>query len=228
MDDPRPDLFHFAWYVDQDGYEAVSAEELPEGVRRPVLQAATLPAGQGFWLKRKGGLLRAYRPLDEQSGLARRFAYLPKTPSAFVDFANEFGFLGAGCAEHPDDLEWEEHSWWWHNHVQGFRSVVECIDAGDKYSIASVFNQYVEPKMAVRIDTVRAKQPVLKVVPLNLIEGMWLQVAGELTAGTKYRKCEWCPRWFSYGAGTGRRETRRFCSNRCRKAWNWHEKGNRE
>ena len=213
------------WSVDQDGYEAVSAEDLPEGVQRPVLQAASLPAGQGFYLKRKGGQLREYRPLDEQSGLARRFAYLPKTPSAILDFANEFGFLGLECSKHPDDVEWAEHSPWWHTHVQGLRHFVERIDTDDKYSIASVFNEYVEPEMTVRIEAARAKRPALKVAPLNLIAGMWLQVAGELTTGTKYRKCEWCPRWFSYGAGTGRRETRRFCSDGCRKAWNRHKKG---
>jgi hypothetical protein len=225
MENYRPDLFYFEWYVDQHGYDAVSAEDLPEGVRRPVLKAPTLPAGQGFYLKRKGGPLRAYRPLDDQPGLARRFAYLPKTPSAFLEFANEFGFLGAECSEHPDDVEWEEHSPWWHTHVQGFLSIVEGIDRDEKHSIASIFNQYVAPDMTVRIEAATAKRSALQVVPLNLIAAMWLQIAGELTDGTTFRKCDWCPTWFPYGPGTGHRETRRFCSPRCRKASNRYEKG---
>jgi hypothetical protein len=222
----RPDdLFHFEWYVDEKGYEAVPAQDLPEGVPESALQTASLSPGQGFDLKRKGGRLRRYRPLVEEPGLARWFAYLKRRPPAYLDFANRFGFLGVGCTEHPDVHEWREHSWWWDTHVRGFLGVVESIDAGDKFSIASIFNHYVEPRMAVRIETARAKRPILKVVPLNLIDWMWLQVAGELTAGTKYRECKWCSRWFPYGKGTGHRETKRFCSDPCRKAWNRHSKG---
>ena len=151
------ELFHFEWYVDQDGYEAVSAADPPEGVQRPVLQAASLPAGQGFWLKRKGGPLRAYRPLEKHPGLFRQFAHLSRTPQAFLEFANEFGFLGVGQSGHPDDVASLEHSWWWHNHIQGFRDYLEGIDDEDKHSIASVFNQYVEPQMTVRIEVARAK-----------------------------------------------------------------------
>ncbi len=219
------ELFHFEWYVDQDGYEAVSAEDLPEGVRRPVLQAPTLPAGQGFYLKRKGGPLRTYRPLEEHPALFRQFAYLSRTPQAFLEFANEFGFLGVDCSEHPESATWLEHSPYWHTHVQGFLYIVEGIDRDEKHSIASIFNQYVAPDMTVRIEAATAKRSALQVVPLNLIAAMWLQIAGELTDGTTFRKCDWCPTWFPYGPGTGHRETRRFCSPRCRKASNRYEKG---
>ena len=31
-------------------------------------------------------------------------------------------------------------------------------------------------------------------------------------------KCSWCPNWFCFGVGTGRRKSSLYCSDRCRKA----------
>ncbi len=218
----QPELFHFEWYVDQHGYEAVSAEQVPPGVQRRVLEATSVPAGGGWYLRRKGGPLRAYRPLEEHPGLARRVAKLSKDAAAILEFANEFGFLGVDQSEHPEVAHYEEHVWTWHTHMKGLRYIVEGVEAGQKYSMASIFNQYVEPQMTVRITTDPVKRPTLQVEPLNLVAAMWLQVAGELTYGTKFRKCEWCPTWFPYGPGTKHKETKRFCSDRCRKAWHRH------
>ena len=87
---PEGGLFQFEWAVDQHGYEPASAEELPPGDERPVLEEP--PTGGGWWIRRRGGPLRRYRPLESCRGLARRFAYLSKEPQALCDFANQYGF----------------------------------------------------------------------------------------------------------------------------------------
>ncbi len=109
---------------------------------------------------------------------------------------------------------------WWHENVFGFKLVVRDIDSGHKRAMASAFTKYVAPRMTVRIEVPLKGRPSLKVVPLDLISAMWLQIAGEITNETKFRKCLWCPKWFPHGPGTGHKATKRFCSDRCRKGWN--------
>lgn len=216
-----PDLRNFEWWVDEAGHEPVSAAEIQAGSERAVL-AEPAPGG-GWCIRRKGGSLRKIYPLEAEPGLARRFAYLSRKPQEILSFANEFGFLG----EHLDELAREEHVHWWHTHIQGMRYVVEGIDAGARLEMASVFNDYVgrdKPSMTVRIETGEGKLPSQIVVPTNLLSAMWLQVADEITKTINFRQCEQCPRWFSYGPGTQRRETKRFCSARCRVAWNRQQK----
>ena len=121
---PMDELFHFEWAVDQHGYEPVSAEELPAGVERPVLGEP--PINGGWWIRRKGGPLRWYRPLESRRGLARglarRFAYLSKEPQAILKFANQFGFLGVGQTGFEEDVI-EEHVWFWRQHMDFMRGV---------------------------------------------------------------------------------------------------------
>ncbi len=108
---------------------------------------------------------------------------------------------------------------WWHAHIQCVRHIVEGIDAGTKQETATMFNEHVEPRMTVRIETGRGTRPTLHVVPQNLLAAMWLQVAGELTEGITFKKYNVCPAWLPYGPGTGHRKTKEFWSDRCRKAW---------
>ncbi len=230
------DIFHFEWQVDQSGYEIVSAaEDLPppdpevaeDGglaeVERPVLDDP--PIGGGWYIRRKGGPLSAYRPLESARGLARQFASLPEKtpkgktvlrPQALLKFANEFGLLGVGLSEHPRD----EDGRWWYDHVWGVRHVIQKIDDGKKKEMASAFTENVVPQLTVRIEVPLEGNPSLKVAPLNLLSAMWIQIAGEITDQTKFRRCLWCPKWFPHGPGTGHKATKRFCSDRCRKAWN--------
>lgn len=220
-----PDLRYFAWYVDESGYEPVSAAEDQPVSERAVLKEPAI--GGGWCLRPKGGPLRKYYPLEVEPGLARRFAYLSRKPQEILGFANEFGFLGVGRSDHPDELAREEHVLLWHAHIQGVHHVVEGIDTSGRLEMALVFNDYVgrdKPSMIVRIETGEGKLPSQIVVPTNLLSAIWLQIADELTGTDNFRQCRQCPRWFAYGPGTRHRETKRFCSARCRMAWHRHKK----
>ncbi len=83
-------------------------------------------------------------------------------------------------------------------------------DAGTKQETATMFNEHVEPRMTVRIETGRGTRPTLHVVPQNLLAAMWLQVAGELTESITFKKCNVCPAWLPYGPGTRHRKPRNF------------------
>lgn len=231
------DIFHFEWQVDQNGYEIVSAENPPSPdpgaevaedgglaeVERPVLDDP--PIGGGWYIRRRGGPLRAYRPLESERGLAQEFASLPlEEPKKILEFANKYGFLASEFSEHPVELSYLEHGQWWYTHIQGVRHVVREIKAGNKQAMAAAFTEYVVPRMTVRIEAPLEGPPSLKVAPLNLISAMWLQIAREITNETKFRKCLQCPKWFPHGAGTGHKDTKRFCSGRCRQAWHRDQK----
>ncbi len=221
------DLFDFEWYVDQRGYEAVSAEELPEGMDRPILDD---PPKTGWFLRRKGGPLRWYRPLEEHPGLFRRFACLPYEPQEILRFANEFGLLGANRVHDFVDGDLQEHLHereedvlWWRPHITYMHDIVEGIDLGNENSMAEAFNRSVVPPMRPRIEVEHGKRRSLQIAPTTLLAAMWFQVAGELTDGTKFKKCLSCSNWFPFGKGTGHRQTKSFCGDACRKRWHRHK-----
>ncbi len=221
-------LFTFEWPVDKAGYDL----ELVKPRRSPGRTPTQLTAGDTepyYVIRRRGGPLSYYRPLEDHPGLARRLADLATTAAsddtALRDFANEFGLLGvwAGLGFDPEK-DREERIDDWRSFARSLRYVFWLKDGGNLETACTEFNEHVRPRFTARIYYERAKRPELEIVPATLAGALWFQVAGELTYGTKFKRCDWCPTWFPVGRGTGRRETRKFCSDRCRMAWHRHHK----
>ena len=212
-----PSLFHFDWQVDQHGYEEVVYERNAHEPHSTLLTAGP----EGAYIRGKGGPLRAYRPLEDFPGLHRRFAELPNDTLSILEFAHMFGLLGVGFEE-----PWlgEEDLPFWHRAIKGMSRLVHVIDAGDGDAASALFNRSVRPRVTVRIEIEPGRRPEPKITPATLLGAMYIQVLDELTNALSFKKCKWCPNWFSYGPGTGRRETKEFCSNRCRVAWNREKK----
>lgn len=213
------DLFSFEWPVDQSGYELEWITPPPPSPSTPVTLLSEFRDEPHYVIRRRDGPLRYYRPLEDHPGLARRFADLATASSddtALQDFANEFGLLGLGeTTEKTND---------WRRIANGFGYIFGLKDAGSLQAACTEFNERVHPRFTARIHYERAERPELEIVPATLAGALWFQVAGELTYGTKFKRCDWCPIWFPVGPGTGHRETRKFCSNRCRMAWHRHNK----
>ena len=56
--------------------------------------------------------------------------------------------------------------------------------------------------------------------PGNLKNAMELQFFQTISSNLQVQQCAVCPKWFTFGAGTGRRKSAHYCSDRCRKtAW---------
>lgn len=215
--------FHFEWWVDQDGYEFVEPEPEPPGPRprRALLISGRPPSAT---IKRKGGPLRSYRPLDDYPGLFLEFAHTRRTPEACIDFTNRFGFLGlSSFGVRPDEIEserfddWKDSSW-------GVERMVSCIETALNNSeplggLAKSFNEMARPHMRLRMTCKPGGTPEPAVVPDTLYGALWLQVATQISVAKQYRQCKSCSTWFPYGPGTGGRSTKVFCSDRCRTAW---------
>ncbi len=219
-------LFHFDWYVDQHGYEEVVYER---GVERGAERRAALSAKEGKYIRGKGGPLRAYRPLEDFPGLHRRFAELPMDTPAILEFVHMFGLLGSSSSE-----SWlgEEDLSYWHGSITSMRHMVHALDVGerDRNEACEWFNIHMNavpphrPQVSVWIKYGPGLRAQSRMVPSTLLGAMYLQMLDELTGRPSFKKCKWCPNWFSYGRGTGRRETKEFCSDRCRVAWNREKK----
>ncbi len=212
-----PDLFHFDWYVDQHGYEEVVYE-------RNALDTGNLMLDwrkEGEFIRGKGGPLRAYRPLEDFPGLHRRFAKLPTDTPAILEFIHMFGLLGSGFSEPGLG---EEDLAGWRTSIAIMERLVYEIDAGKRDEACNLFNKHVHPRLSIRIEREPGRRPQPQIVPFSLEGALYIQLLDELTTALKFKRCKQCPNWFSYGSGTGRRETKEFCSDRCRMARNRENK----
>lgn len=222
-----PALFEaFKWAVDEQGYDLVQKEEeeIASGVHRIA----------GIYVERRGGELRWYRPLKERT-LFREFASI-SNDQGLLDFACRYGLLSA--ADGSEEL-WAD----WTSNIAALKRVIVAIDEGRGNAVAQLFNEGIapvnlgishdKPEMMLPFTIERARQPTaririqarkgaratLQLEPPSLLQAIWLQVAGQITSGTEYKKCKQCPEWWPVGKGayTSRRE---FCSDKCRVAWN--------
>ena len=197
-------LFRFEWQVARNGYHLVQGVG---GIRV---------------IKAKSGPVHGYRFGKEHEGLHRRFASLVREPEAVLEFANEFGLLWQPYGE----LEPYEEGWL--RSIGETKAVVAAIDEKRFDAVWDIFNNgRIKPRFSAYIDPDESVpwRSRFKFVPESLMAAMWLQVADESTTGTKFKMCEWCTNWFPFGQGTGRKVTKRFCSDRCRVARNrWLKK----
>lgn len=193
----------FEWPVDQSGYQLTEGSAVFKEIQR------------------EGGPLKYYRPIQEYPGLHRRFTALKK-PDEMCEFACEFGSLYQLGHPHPQvpDGDKSESLTIWAMHIAKMKVIIECIDQGSGTEIAPVFNDAIDADMSVKLEPSAGGQFGIQVYPGSLASALWLMLANELINPTPFRKCNECPNWFPYGPGTGARKTKRFCSDRCRVAWN--------
>ncbi len=200
---PEDGLFEFVWSVCRDGYR-YEERNVEEGIIPVVVK--------------NSARFRNYRPLVEFPGLFRRLAHVPTEPGPIVEFANEFGLLWQESGDF-DDYQFFVRS------IFEMSYVVDAIDRGRHQDAQHIFNTpHFRPTFSIRLYALSGPRSQMKIQPLSLMAALWKQVAEEISTGTNFKKCKFCPMWFSYGPGTGRKNTKVFCSDRCRVAWNRQKK----
>lgn len=225
--------FHFEWHRDRRGYELV---KVPKNIAPPTPESPN--AGFDWGLRALGGPLDLYRPLEDHRGLFRRFAAL-EGPTDILSFAKEFGEL----VNHPRKVEPRSFAnqtpeWRgaiavhgirridpdWTDPIRCVAKVIDVLDREGSLAAAHELDRLyltLDPSATVRIAiSERPRRPYVSLVPKSLLGAIHLQLVMAITEATHFKKCEQCPNWFPQGRGTGNRSTRRFCSDRCRVAWN--------
>ena len=221
------DLFRFEWARDKHGYEIIEERVMWSEAR----------------LQGKGGPLEFYRPIEEHPGLFRRFANItpifnPRRgyveshePDEIFQFANEYGLLAnyrGRDEDEVDEQDWEDLQDWTF-HIEEMSKIIKELDLGDRRSAADRFNELSDEPIRPGLSLIaeikiargrKSKRLYLNISPLSLLSSMYLQLASEITNNTQHKKCKLCPNWFPFGPGTGHKQTKQFCSTRCRVAWN--------
>ena len=141
----------------------------------------------------------------------RNFVDAAGSADAAIQFSNQFGLLLNGAT--MSLAEWKKHH---KAMVHAWRSG----QAGDWVGLQISIN---EPehgvlKAGISSDPDDFADMRLVLEPANLLQFMWVEMALTTMNHVGLRACDWCGAWFPYGRGTNRRETARFCSDKCRKA----------
>jgi hypothetical protein len=201
----------FEWWKDSAGYRVIEtqARKIPsaENLLSNIPKAARVVPN--------GGELVSYLPLARsREGLFRVFADI-KSPNDVLRFIVNYGPLTeAGLQtdrgeEIPLVLE----------HAASFRSCFGETKETRKHLAKWIGNgrTFANLEASLRVDRTSVR---LRIVPKNLLSGLWLQLAKNLAGGMERRFCRQCSKLFEAGKGTGRRLDAKFCSDEHRRLYN--------
>jgi hypothetical protein len=209
------DEVKISWERDIDGYELTSRGEISESI-----------PGSGYKITPKGGSIDSYNPL-KIDGLYRRLADSKLTPEAAIEFTNRYGFLINTRDIYPfKDIPPGQSLTIFYVEVRKYRRLVKLIDKGKWNAIVRQINTiagFGAMRVGAEIDR-DTNLPTLRFSPNSLLSVMDLQIILDVTGGVQLKKCEFCPNWFKFGPGTGKRETAIYCSPKCQKAHQYQKK----
>jgi hypothetical protein len=165
-------------------------------------------------IKREGGRLVGYEPLDKFPLLFSQFASISKNKEGVLDFMQKFGPL---TKDGLDPLIGE--------------NVEYLLDAAR--AMEMIINPASPPVIGFNLGRLVAKFEFvdgavrLKLDAQELLNALWLQCAQHLSNGANLRQCKQCNTWFEVGLGTGRRLDAKFCSDEHRVLFNSRRRSER-
>lgn len=169
---------------------------------------------------RRGGKLQPWRPIDNIPDLYARFAVAVKDADSVLSFIKKYGPLTAegldpqngelidGVIVHAKTMN--EVLYYARYDEGGAKALVEAT--GGLIPMADM-------EIALVLDRALTA-PKLIIRPKSLLDGLWIQLAQNLSGNLKIRQCQHCGIWFETGHGKGRRLDAKFCSDEHRVAFN--------
>jgi hypothetical protein len=154
------------------------------------------------------------------NALFRTLADTPGTRAGMLSFSNKFGLLTVSHKGRPRSVEMgvddllTEHA--------ALRHAVLLFERGRQADLVEFVNrgwasrQWGRMRQEFRIDSDGKIARVF--VPDSLIHALWLQFAAHIESDARLVRCQQCHQWFRVGTATNRRNTAKYCSNRCRQA----------
>jgi hypothetical protein len=214
----------FTWYRDASGYRLVKRGSLPGD--RPTTDTIVANGGERILI----------RPM-ETGDLYRIFAYRDSA-ERLLEFVEKYGLLGPhdrakykGTRIYQDPIDGSE-SVKWHDY--------EGMPVGTYLKQAALFRDALRLKaegseqLAAFLKSTSGPTTVLgptsklgfltlipdrvlgaryEIVPLDLMQALWCQLAQVLTGNIKLSTCLHCGQLFKAGLRTGRRADAKFCSD---------------
>lgn len=173
-------------------------------------------------------------------GLCRRLAEYASTPEDALLFTNSFGLLRAGETQRAAEIV---------SAIDDAKALTAAHKAGDAsylmrwakardeaMRLLPVFDQKLPPhphaegdaeaEIAWQASLARNPRFEVRLRPRDLYAAIFLRFFQEVSDLLDLRRCEraGCEEWFAVGSGTGRRTTKRYCSDRCRDAESYRRK----
>ena len=168
--------------------------------------------GPGPSIVCNGGSVNFYDPM-EVPALYERLAGSKPTEAGVLAFVSKFGFLRGSKSESVKSICDE---------IKVLRGLIAAKESHDWKSLQSwmIGNSKVtrlHPKFEQSKD---GKPPQLFFAPSTLRDAIYLQFFQDISTSSNLRLCKrpGCGEWFTFGPGTGRRETAEYCSPKCQKA----------
>jgi hypothetical protein len=207
----------FEWWKDAKGYRLVEPETWPQdsppkpGRYIPVI--GITPA-EGKRIVPNGGKLFPYQPLKHFNRLYKSFADI-KDEALAVDFACKWGLLTSSDGSGELETFLKE--------AEDFRKSLEQRRPSRKKRFPE-FNAEVETAVLADLKASLTTDPrgrlQLRILPSNLLEALWLQLAQTLATGTDIRTCLLCGQFFEVGPHSRKRLDAKFCSDEHRILFN--------
>ena len=158
-----------------------------------------------------------YEPLKDCSGLYKEFVNLKDSPEEYLRFANDYGLL----SPHYEPRSFDFLSDWFtsRNRMEHMLEIWEKCN-NDEF-LGRFIEQYsgIFSSCSLVLGKSYEKTRIsLYISPDDLKSAMVLQFFQVISSNLQVQGCAVCTKWFTFGAGTGRRKSAHYCSDRCRKA----------
>ena len=223
-------LIDFDWWRDPKRYRVVDVP-LPKGRLVPIPlgfrvrpDAWERARGSAQLIRRRGGELEPYRPVDRWPDLFKVFASIATTPEGVLDFIERYGPLTqAGLDPRKGDDVSVVMA-----HAETMADLLVDVSEGDTdLIVGSQGLPLTDIEVALVMDPA-SKMPRLEMVPKSLLSALWMQFGQSISPGANIRRCQHCRALFEAGVGTGRRKDAKFCSDEHRITFNSLKRTNRE
>ena len=189
------------------------------------------------WICPKSEKLISFEISDLRSALFMEFATLDDSDASYEDFANEFGML-----RFPFFRDEIQHGLWrgrpeqlsiWRRTNEELNSLIaawrKALAEGSFESFCAMSRRSFGNVITELIPATGYGSMNLLLVPSTLGDALYLQLAQAVASNMQIKRCSVCPRWFAFGAGTGRRKSAHYCSDNCRKeTWRRSQKVTQE
>lgn len=210
------EIFDFRWWVCLDGYR------LEKGEPRLFPSGRVLPGGRSsFSLTNASGRFRCYEPLKIPALYARFAEEFELSAEGMQDFCRLYGLPGGG---RPDmaPLQTAPKSEGvlvdvLLTHQMQLRKALKLLRQGDTSGLTNYWNSsHGTAVIRAQLRAGSGGQLELALIPPDLIQAMWLQLAQDACSGARLFRCQRCNAVFVVGTRTGRRSTAKWCSVNCR------------
>lgn len=213
-------FFECIWPISEDGYEV---KVIPPTGGTTLLTNSP----ERRVISPRSSACRNYDPMQSPLNggeplLFRTLADLDKTEQGVIAFANRFGLLTPGEENDLDD---------WFARIEGLQLQINRFEAGVYRS-----EDWTEASCGLgggiggRIQMVLRKEGTndgmaFKLKLPSLRAALWTQFGLWVSKPGMYqRKCGFCGHWFTYGHGTGRRKSAKYCRRSCINSANHHNR----